>query len=123
MGNFTCGSSFKPGCCSRSNENLNGHRFMVVESDTLPRDEVRLGRFSLTSTGGLRYRLHCIIDTAGKSLHGWFDAPRNKILEERLKAGLVVFGCDPKVFTYSQPVRVPGAFREGRLQRLVWLRE
>ena len=23
-----------------------------------------------------------------------------------------MFGCDPKVFTYSQPVRVPGRGRE-----------
>jgi hypothetical protein len=28
-----------------------------------------------------------------------------------------------KIFTYSQPVRVPGAWRNGKLQRLVWLRE
>ena len=71
----------------------------------------------------LRYKLHCIIDTAGKSLHGWFDAPRNKLFENRLKTGLTAFGCDPKVFTYSQPVRVPGAYRDGKLQRLVWLRD
>jgi hypothetical protein len=45
------------------------------------------------------------------------------VFENRLKAGLEVFGCDPKVFTYSQPVRVPGAWRDGKLQRLVWLRE
>lgn len=54
---------------------------------------------------------------------GWFDAPRSKVFERRLKAGLEAFGCDPKVFTYSQPVRVPGAWREGKLQRLVWLRQ
>jgi len=71
----------------------------------------------------LRFNLHAIIDTAGKSLHGWFDSPANRVVEQRLKAGLVAFGCDPELFTYSQPVRVPGAFREGRLQRLVWLRE
>lgn len=121
MGNFTCGSSFKPGCYSRSNENLNGQRFLVVESDSLSKDEV--GAVFAYLQRRLRYRLHCIIDTAGKSLHGWFDAPKNKVFEARLKAGLEVFGCDPKVFTYSQPVRVPGAFREGRLQRLIWLRE
>ena len=40
MGNYTCGSSFKPGSYQRSNENLNGHRFLVVESDTLAQDEV-----------------------------------------------------------------------------------
>ncbi|MBP7084830.1 MAG: hypothetical protein KBB19_13905 [Giesbergeria sp.] len=120
MGNFTCGSSFKPGSFSRSNENLTGHRFMVVESDTLSKDEV--GAVFAYLRRRLRYPLHCIIDTAGKSLHGWFDAPRSKMLENRLKAGLEEFGCDPKVFTYSQPVRVPGAFRDGKLQKLVWLR-
>ncbi len=40
MGNYTCGSSFKPGSFRRSNENLNGHRFLVIESDTLGKDEV-----------------------------------------------------------------------------------
>ena len=58
-----------------------------------------------------------------RSLRGWFNAPQNKVFEARLKAWLEVFGCDPKVFTYSQPVRVLGAFRGGELQRLVWLRE
>ena len=70
----------------------------------------------------LHYNLHAIIDTAGKSLHGWFDCPRNKVVEDRLKAALTVFGCDPKLFTYSQPVRVPGAWRDGKLQRIVWVR-
>jgi hypothetical protein len=121
MGNYTCGSAFKPGVHSRSNENLAGFRFLVIESDTLSRDEV--GAIFAYLNRRLHYTLHAIVDTAGKSLHGWFDAPRSKGQEERLKAGLVAFGCDPKVFTYSQPVRVPGAFREGKLQRLIWLRE
>jgi hypothetical protein len=120
MGNYTCGSAFKPGSYSRSNESLNGHRFLVVESDTLARDEV--GAIFAYLNRRLHFTLHAIVDTAGKSLHGWFDAPRSKLLEERLKAALIAFGCDPKVFTYSQPVRVPGAFRDGRLQRLIWLR-
>jgi len=121
MGNFTCGSSFKPGSYQRSNENLNGHRFLVVESDVLSRDEI--GAVFAFLRRRLHYELHCIIDTAGKSLHGWFETPPNKIWENRLKAGLEVFGCDPKVFTYSQPVRVPGAWRDGKLQRLIWLRQ
>jgi hypothetical protein len=121
MGNYTCGSSFKPGSFSRCNANLNGQRFLVVESDTLTKDEV--GAVFAYLRRRLHYRLHCIIDTAGKSLHAWFDAPRTKLLENRLKAGLVAFGCDPQVFTYSQAVRVPGAWREGKLQRLVWLKE
>lgn len=121
MGNYTCGSAFRPGTFSRSNEGLSGHRFLVIESDTLSRDKV--GAIFAYLNRRLHFTLHAIVDTAGKSLHGWFDAPRDKRSEERLKAGLVVFGCDPKVFTYSQPVRVPGAFRDGRLQRLIWLRQ
>jgi hypothetical protein len=121
MGNYTCGSAFRRGVCSRSNDNIAGHRFLVVESDTLSRDEV--GAVFAYLRRRLHYDLHCIIDTAGKSLHAWFDAPRNKVFENRLKAGLEVFGCDPKMFTYSQPVRVPGAWRDGKLQRLIWLRE
>jgi len=120
MGNYTCGSSFKPGSFQRSNANCNGTRFLVIESDTLAKDDV--GAVFAYIQRRLHYKLHCIIDTAGKSLHAWFDAPRNKILEDRLKAGLTAFGCDPKVFTYSQPVRVPGAWRDGKLQRLIWLK-
>jgi hypothetical protein len=120
MGNFTCGSSFKPGSFQRSNANCNGTRFMVVESDTLAKDEV--GAIFAYLNRRLHFNLHAIIDTAGKSLHGWLDAPRDKRIEARLKAVLTVFGCDPKLFTYSQPVRVPGAYRDGKLQRIVWLR-
>jgi len=119
MGNFTCGSAFKPGSYQRSNQSLDGQRFLVVESDSLSRDEV--GAIFAYLQRRLHYQLHCIIDTAGKSLHAWFESPRDEVRERRLKAGLVVFGCDPKVFTYSQPVRVPGAWRDGKLQRLVWV--
>ncbi|HNT14163.1 MAG TPA: hypothetical protein PKO21_04795 [Verrucomicrobiota bacterium] len=121
MGNFTCGSSFKPGSFQRSNANCNGTRFMVVESDTLAKDEV--GAIFAYLNRRLHFNLHAIIDTAGKSLHGWLDAPRDRRIEARLKAVLTVFGCDPKLFTYSQPVRVPGAYRDGKLQRIVWLKD
>ena len=120
MGNYTCGSSFKPGTYSRSNESLNARRFMVIESDTLTHDE--MGAVFAFLRRQLQYEMHCIIDTAGKSLHGWFETPPNRIFEDRLKAGLEVFGCDPKVFKPAQPVRVPGAWRDGKLQRLIWLR-
>ena len=120
MGNYTCGSSFKPGSFQRSNANCVGTRFLVVESDTLKKDEI--GAVFAYMNHRLHFNLHAIIDTAGKSLHGWFDAPNNRLIETRLKAVLHVFGCDPKLFTYSQPVRVPGAYRDGKLQRIVWLK-
>jgi hypothetical protein len=120
MGNYTCGSSFKPGSFSRCNENVNERRFLVVESDSLSKDEI--GAVFVFVNRRLRYRLHCIIDTAGKSLHGWFDAPPNPLFQSRLAVALKAFGCDPAVFTCSQPVRVPGVFRDGRLQTLVWMK-
>ncbi len=120
MGNYTCGAAFKPGSYRRSNETIQGKRFLVVESDSLKKDEI--GAVFAYMNNRLHYNLHAIIDTGGKSLHGWFDCPRDKVLEDRLKAALTVFGCDPKLFTYSQPVRVPGAWRDGKLQRLIWLK-
>lgn len=118
LGNFTCGSSFKPGSWKRGNESVEARRFLVVESDTLGKDEV--GAVFAYMRMRLGYELHCIVDTAGKSLHAWFDAPAEKKVEGRLKVGLEALGCDPKMFCCSQPVRVPGAYREGRLQRLIW---
>jgi hypothetical protein len=120
MGNYTCGSAFKPGSHSRSNANCDGIRFLVVESDTLAKDQV--GAVFAYLNQRLHFNLHAVIDTAGKSLHGWFDAPRSRRIEAQLKATLTIFGCDPKLFTYSQPVRVPGAYRNGKMQRLIWLR-
>jgi hypothetical protein len=120
MGNYTCGSAFKPGSFSRSNANCDGTRFLVVESDSLAKDEV--GAVFAYLNQRLHFNLHAVIDTAGKSLHGGFDAPRSGRIEAQLKATLTVFGCDPKLFTYSQPVRVPGAYRNGKMQRLIWLK-
>lgn len=121
MGNYTCGSSFKPGTFKRGNEFTNGTQFLVVESDVLDKNTVGAVFLWLNQWGC--YNLHAIVDTGGKSLHGWFDRPRNLRTENRLKAALTGLACDPKMFTYSQPVRVPGAWRDGKLQRLVWLKE
>lgn len=84
----------------------------VIESDTLARDEV--GAVCAYLRRRLHYGLHCIVDTGGKSLHAWFDAPPNKVFETRLKAGLEVFGFDPKVFSYSQAARVLGGMGSWR---------
>ena len=64
--------------------------------------------------------LVAIVDTAGKSLHAWFTLPKPEELAE-LRLVLPVLGCDPKLFTPSQPVRLPGAWRNGKPQRLVYL--
>jgi hypothetical protein len=117
-GQFTCPAVFKDGSFARSNENIVARRFLVVESDELTKDQVGSIFRWLHEKVGLKLR--AIVDTAGKSLHGWFDFPAEAVLED-LKLVLPGLGCDPKLFTASQPVRLPGAIRDGKYQRLVWL--
>jgi hypothetical protein len=112
---------FRPGSTSRSNANVECRQFLVVESDVLHRDEV--GAVFLFLQRRLGHPLRCIVDTGGKSLHGWFEAPPEGTLLARLKAGLTGLGCDPKMFNPSQPARLPGALRDGKEQKLIWLNE
>ena len=65
-------------------------------------------------------RLRAVLDTGGKSLHGWFDFPAEQELRE-LRVILPALGCDPALFTASQPCRLPGARRGERWQCLLWL--
>jgi hypothetical protein len=115
-GLFTCPTVFRAGVHSRSNENAIMRQYLVVESDTLDKNEVCavfhwLEQFS---------RLRAIVDTAGKSLHGWFEPPDLTTLEE-LKIILPAVGCDDAMFKLSQPCRLPGGSREGRVQSLLYL--
>lgn len=115
---FVCSSTFKPGSYSRGNESVARRAFLVVESDELDRDTI--GAVFRWMREKVNLRLRCIVDTAGKSLHGWFDFPAMAELDE-LKVVLPEFGCDPKMFTASQPCRLPGALRDGRFQKLIYL--
>jgi hypothetical protein len=65
--------------------------------------------------------LVAVVDTVGKSLHGWFVYPEMEHVVDELKLVLPALQCDPKLFTASQPVRLPGALRNGSFQRLVYL--
>jgi hypothetical protein len=121
MGNYTCGAMFRPGSTSRSNGSVERRQFLIVESDVLSRDEV--GAVFRFMQKRLRFPMHCIVDTGGKSLHGWFSAPADAGMLARLRAGLTGLGCDPKMFNPSQPARLPGALRDGKVQKLIWLRK
>jgi hypothetical protein len=74
-------------------------------------------------------RLRAIVDTAGKSLHGWFDAVPPAI-EAKLRVILPNLGrasdedektLDPALFKVAQPCRLPGAVRDGKYQNLYYL--
>lgn len=117
-GAFICPHAFKPGVHSRANDNITTKKFLVVESDILSRNETGAIFRWLQSEADMCLR--AVVDTAGKSLHGWFDYPPLSLLGE-LKTWLPALGCDPAMFTPSQPVRLPGALRNGRYQRLLYL--
>ena len=116
-GPFTCPSCFTPGVVSRSKDNVAVRRYLVVESDSLSKNDVGAIFRWLEQAVGLHLR--AVVDTAGRSLHGWFEYPPDDILEE-LKIMLPALGCDPKMFGSSQPCRLPGGLREGRIQRLIY---
>lgn len=115
---FLCPSSFKNTSWSRSNENVLARRFLVVESDLLTRDEVG-AVFRYLGECGLK--LVAVVDTAGKSLHGWFEYPADDELMNELRLILPALKCDPKMLTASQPARLPSAMRDEKRQRLIFL--
>jgi hypothetical protein len=115
-GQFTCPSLFRAGVHSRSNENVVRRPFLVVESDTLGKEEV----LSIFNWMRKFMRLRAVVDTAGKSVHGWFEYPDDEALTE-LKMILPALGCDAALFKASQPCRLPGARRGEKTQCLLWL--
>jgi hypothetical protein len=116
-GAFTCPSAFKLGAYSRSKENIVARRYLVVESDLLTKPEICAVFAWLHQFLPLR----AVVDTAGKSLHGWFDFPKNPEIERELKIILPALGCDPAMFKPSQPCRLPGARRGDKCQALIYL--
>ena len=112
---FTCPATFKPDSYSRSKVNVLARPFLVVESDTLKKEEI-----------GAVFRwlnkylpLYAVVDTGGKSLHGWFAMPPAKSVP-LLKQTLMELGCDGKMFTESQPCRLPSAKRGKVFQSLLF---
>jgi hypothetical protein len=116
-GPYTCPSCFVPGSFSRTKDNVARQRYLVVESDSLSKDQVGAIFKWLVEAVGLP--LCAVVDTAGKSLHGWFEYPPADVLAE-LKIMLPAMGSDPKMFGASQPCRLPGGLRDGRIQRLIY---
>ncbi|MDA1278024.1 MAG: hypothetical protein O2960_28850 [Verrucomicrobia bacterium] len=115
-GQLICPNPFKVGVHSRSNDNLLDQRYLVVESDTLTKPQIA----AVFCWCRQFLHLRAIVDTAGKSLHGWFDYPTTDQLDE-LKNILPQLGCDPALFKASQPVRLPGAKRGEKTQSLLFL--
>lgn len=117
----TSGFSFKPGACSRKKEFIEARRHLVVESDTLTKEQA--ASLFLWLKERMRLPLRAVVHGGNKSLHGWFGVPGEERLRE-LQEVLPVAGVDGKVLkTSGIPVRVPGWKREetGEWQRLLYL--
>lgn len=117
-GTFICPSAFKPGVHSRCDANVLVPRYLVVESDILDRNQI--GAIFRWLEKEAHLDLHAVVDTAGKSLHGWFKYPPPELLK-KLKVILPAMGCDPALFKPSQPCRLPGAIRDGKSQTLIYI--
>lgn len=115
-GAFICPNAFKAGGTSRCNADVVQKRFLVVESDILSKNDMGAVFRFLRALG---YQLKAVVDTAGKSLHGWFVHPGDADAT-RLKTELSALGFDSKMFSVSQPVRLPGAMRDGKFQKLIY---
>jgi len=123
---FTCPSIFRPGTYSRCNNSVLKRRFLVIESDTLTKPQMA----AVINWCTKFLRLRAIVDTGGKSLHGWFNTPAPAVLAD-LRLILPNLGrapgepptLDPALFKLAQPCRLPGAWRErGRVrQALIYL--
>ncbi|MCB1232239.1 MAG: hypothetical protein KDN19_18455 [Verrucomicrobiae bacterium] len=105
---LTTPAFFAAGSYSRSNRNVIARPFLVIEHDRLGHKEsLALYRY-LREVKQLNLR--AIIDTAGKSLHAWFDQPSPTHLQE-LQPLLDAWGFDGQMKAASQPCRMAGAIR------------
>ena len=114
---FTTAGVFAAGTISRSNENVISRRYLVIESDVLTKPQ--MGAVFQLMRDLFQMKLHAVVDTAGKSLHGWLEMPKQEWFDQ-LKAFLIPLGCDPATFKPSQPVRMPGVKRNDKTQSLLW---
>ena len=115
--NYILPALLKPNSFSRTKEDIVRKPFCVVESDEL--DHAGIGAVFKWLMTTLGWKLQAIVDAAGKSLHGWFETP--DLPPKELSALITGLKCDASVLRETQPVRLPGAMRGARLQKLIYL--
>jgi len=127
----------------RSLENTGDRRFLVVESDPkdwkflsdrlkaqfgteenykqIKKDEAAAVLWHLAQTAP-KFPLVMVVDSAGKSLHGWFyvaGAPEDEVQAFFKRA--VARGADKATWTRCQFVRMPGGARDnGKRQSIIY---
>ena len=102
-------------------DNTGPRAYLVIEFDDLDGKDVHASLLwalhrCAVSTGGPP--LVCVVDSAGKSLHGWFQVGGRSESELReFMAYAILLGADPATWTRCQLVRMPNGTRgEARQQ-------
>jgi hypothetical protein len=117
-GHFISHCTFQPEATARKNDFVESVKYLVVESDEIPKEQQHAVFGWLRDYAG--WDLRMVLDTAGKSLHAWFTWPGH-LSRAEIKALLDALKCDTKLLTASQPCRVAGAMRDGKMQSITWL--
>jgi hypothetical protein len=93
----------------RTAKNTGPRRFLVYESDGLDKDTQASILLHLSKQAPLTL----VVDSGGKSLHGWFYC--QGVSEEQLRrffAKACLLGADPALWNKSQMVRMPEGMRD-----------
>ena len=104
----------------RALENIGPRRYLVVEGDETSKAEQaavlrHLARFA---------PLVLVVDSAGKSLHGWFCCKAaDEDTQEAFFREATKLGADAGIWTRNQVVRMPGGLRDGKKRQHVVLYE
>jgi hypothetical protein len=107
----------------RCKANILCRRFLVVESDSVEKEaQARI----LDFLGGF-LPLVMVVDSGGKSLHGWFyvEGLQQEAAEAFFRVACAL-GADSALWVPCQWVRLPGGTRAGespRIQRIVYFEE
>jgi hypothetical protein len=111
----------------RGDANVKDFRYILVEFDNIPKAD----QVAFWSGSGLP--VCCLIDSAGKSIHGLLDAAqmakvetldqwRSEIKGRLFNDLLTPLGCDGTSSNPARLSRFPGHNREGKgMQRILWL--
>ena len=134
VGPMTTPAIWKPGTHSRAAENVVASPYVVLDFDGLdgrkPQTPEEIEAHLRTSLAmirwireGLHWELAAILFTGSVSLHAWFHAPPQDVLES-LRNTAATLGMDAGLIGHPEhPCRLPGQrhSKTGGMSRVLWL--